>query len=327
MNKKHAKSPCCKARAVGHGPRRRECSVCGKTWTVRPKRRGRKRRRTTHASLLAYLRRERVPLSREKNSLSVSARSARLRKTRDAFLAHSSWHPIPEGPLILIADAIVRYTEGSWHTWFLFCVRARRGEDAVILPPVCGKGRETGRGWHTALSTVPPEVLSRIVALVSDGHGGLLAEAFWRGWLVQRCHVHLIRAIQARRSVRLMSQHRAEAIRIYALVRMVLTRRTKRGLTRVLSEIEEIGWTTPSRLLKKILLGFVRNADHYRTYLTHPELHLPTTSNTAESANALIQSLAQYARGFRTVASFTAWITALFKARGTIKCRGKNLQN
>ncbi len=107
----------------------------------------------------------------------------------------------------------------------------------------------------------------------------------------------------------------------------MLTQETDEGLTAALSRIEEIGWTTTSKKLKIALLGFVTHAKEYRTYITHPELNLPTTNNTAESMNALIQSLAGRAHGFRTVASFNAWIIALCKEHKTIKCRGTHPQN
>src|SRR5438105_12080264 len=51
MQSKHAKSPCCAARVRRFGPRRRQCVECGKTWTVRPKKRGRPVHRSSPALL------------------------------------------------------------------------------------------------------------------------------------------------------------------------------------------------------------------------------------------------------------------------------------
>ena len=231
------------------------------------------------------------------------------------------------GPLIAVADAIMRRIEGSLHTWFFVFVRAVAGEDAIILPPLHLRGTETSNGWQPAFAAIPDDILSRIVALVSDGHRSLMLEALWRGWLVQRCHFHLLKALQARRSRWSSSQHRAEGIEIHALVERVLTQGTDEGLSAVLSRIEEIGWTTSSKKLSIALLGFVTHAEEFRTYRVHPGLNLPTTNNTAESLNALIQSLSGRARGFRTVVSFNAWIIALCKERQTIKCRGARPQN
>lgn len=327
MNKKHAKSPCCDALIIRYGGKRRQCTVCKRTWTIRPKRRGRKSRRRISEPVRKYLIHERVPLAREKGRESVSARSYKLRHERDAFNKRQLWASVPSGPLIAIADAIMRRIEGSLHTWFFVFIRAVAGEDAIILPPLHLRGTETSNGWQPAFAAIPDDILSRIVALVSDGHRSLMLEALWRGWLVQRCHFHLLKALQARRSRWSSSQHRAEGIEIHTLVERVLTQETSEGLSVVLSRIEEIGWTTPSKKLSIALLGFVTHAEEFRTYRAHPGLNLPTTNNTAESLNALIQSLSGRARGFRTAVSFDAWIIALCKERQTIKCRGARPQN
>ena len=327
MNKKHAKSSCCSASVIRYGGKRRQCIVCKRTWTIRPKRRGRRPKRRTSEPVRKYLVHERVPLTREKGRESVSARSNKLRHERDAFNERLSWASIPSGSLIIVADAIMRRIEGSLHTWFFVFVRPVAGEDAVILPPLHLRGTETTNGWQPAFAAIPDAVLSRIVALVSDGHRSLMLEALWRGWLVQRCHFHLLKALQARRSRWSSGRHRTEAVEIHTLVNRVLTQNTDEGLATILSRIEEIGWTTTSKKLKIVLLGFVTHAEEFRTYRAHPELNLPTTNNTAESMNALIQALAGRARGFRTVASFNAWVIALCKERQTIKCRGAHPQN
>lgn len=304
------------------------CVQCKKTWTVRPKRRGRKAKRVTATPIKRYLNHERVPLARERRGATVSAsRSARLRKERDEFNKKQVWHPVPDGPLILIADAIVKYRKGSWHTWFFMFLRAVESEDAIILPPYYAGGREVCSEWCSALETIHPDTLKRVKALVSDGHRGLMSFALWHDWLVQRCHIHLIMAIQARRSRWSMGRKRSEGEEIFMLTNCVLKNPCREEARRALSRIEEIGWTSKSKMLKKVLQGFVTSAEDYRTYLNHPELNLPTTSNTAESLNALVDDFCSRARGFRTVASLNAWIIALCKERGTIKCRGKYPQN
>ncbi|MFZ2593141.1 MAG: transposase [Minisyncoccia bacterium] len=299
-----------------------------KTWTVRPKKRGRKARRATATPVRKYLNHERVPISRECRVVTVNAsRSARLRKERDAFNEKQSWHPIPDGPLILIADAIVKYRKGSWHTWFFMFLRAVDDEDAVILPPYYARGREAYAEWSNALDTIPPDALGRVKALVSDGHRGLVSYALRSNWLIQRCHIHLLMAIQARRSRWAMSRRREEGEELHTLTDCVLNDLCSKKATQALERIEEIGWLSSSKMLKKVLQGFVTSAEDYRTYINYPELNLPATSNTAESLNALVDDLSSRARGFRTIVSLNAWIIALCKERGTMKCRGKYQQN
>lgn len=295
---------------------------------MRPKRRGRKARRMAAETIRKYLNHERIPISRERRANTVIAsRSARLRKERDAFNEKQSWDPIPHGPLILIADAIVKYHKGVWHTWFFMLARSVDGEYAVILPPYYARGREVYKEWHHALETIPLDARKRVKALVSDGHCGLMSFAEQQHWLVQRCHIHLIMAIQARRSRWVMSRKKSEGEEIFILTNCVLKNPNALEAKNALSRIEEIGWLSSSKMLKKVLQGFVTSAEDYRTYLNYPELNLPTTSNTAESLNALVTNLCSRARGFRTIASLNAWIIALCKDRGTIKCRGKYPQN
>lgn len=295
---------------------------------MRPKRRGRKARRIVAEPIRRYLNHERVPISREhRTSTVIASRSARLRKERDAFNKKQSWGSLPDGPLLLIADAIVKHHKGVWHTWFFMLARSVDDEDAVILPPYYAKGREVYKEWHHALETIPHDARKRVKALVSDGHCGLMSFAEQQHWLVQRCHIHLIMAIQARRSRWAMSRKRSEGEEIFMLTNCVLKNPNALAAKNALSRIEEIGWLSRSKMLKKVLQGFVTSAEDYRTYLNHPELNLPTTSNAAESLNALVKDLSSRARGFRTISSLNAWIIALCKDRKTIKCRGKYPQN
>ena len=327
MKKIHVKSPCCGAGVVRYGSRRRQCLWCRSTWVIRPKRRGRRRRRIMGTLAFRYLAHECIPVTHRRGTLTGSARSARLRLERDELLRRRPWRTIPKGPLIAVADAIVRHTKTGWYTWFLILVRAIEETEAVILPPVCLRGAETCQRWRQAFSEIPPSVTGRIVALVSDGHLGLVTEAKWRGWHIQRCHFHLLARIQSRRSRWRIARHKAEAGLIFQHIRNVLKRHDESTLTNSLNILEEIGWTSTSPEIRKVLSGFVRNYQDYRTYLVHPELNLPTTNNAVESLNALIQALCQRARGFRTLSSLNEWITALCKARGTMKCRGNYQQN
>ena len=327
MNKKHAKSSCCDAGVSRYGGKRRQCVSCGRTWTIRPKQTGRKRRRINPTSMIRYLNHERVPLIRERNHLSCSARSARLRRERDDFLKQRKWSPIPVGQLIMIADAIVRRTAKGWHTWFFVLVRAVDDDNAIILPPKHRVGTETALGWRKVIAALPKSVLRRIMALVSDGHRGLTSEALWRDWLIQRCHFHLIARLQGRRSRWKASRHFAEGKRIYELVKRVLTERDVSVLPPIINELETIGWLSKSPEIRRTLSGFVSHYEQYRTYLNRPELNLPTTNNSVETLNALIKSFCHRTRGFRTIKALHAWITTLCKARGSIKCRKGNQQN
>lgn len=250
-----------------------------------------------------------------------------LKKSRDLFIAVTPWHPVPKGQLVMVADGVVEYIEGHWYTVYLMLVRAVDATEAVILPPIIKRGTETAAGWKVAIDSLPETVRKHIIALICDGHNGLVTEAKWRGWLLQRCHFHLLARIQSRRSRWKIARHKVEAERIFQQVRRVLEHPSEGELTESLSILEEIGWTSTSPEIRKVLSGFVRNFRDYRLYLKRPDLNLPTTNNTAESLASSIANLKYRMRGFPTLNSFTRWIIALLKFKKKIACNGFHQQN
>lgn len=247
-------------------------------------------------------------------------RQYRLTRSRNvcASLPYSAAPKL--GPLIAIADALVKYIEGEWHTWYFILVRRPEDDEATIMPPYHHKGTETVVGWRAASDALNSTIRSRIVALVCDGHRGLRSEARWQGWHIQRCHFHLIARIQSRRSKWKTSQHWAEGKHIFALVKRVLTAQDKFFLKPLIEELEEIGWTNRSPEIRRILAGFVSNHAEFRTYLDHPSLRLPTTSNTAEALIGLIEDVSRRARGFKRIVTLNEWILCVIKTRRTIRC-------
>ena len=329
MNKKHEKSSCCRANVIRWNSKRRRCCACGKTWSVWKKRRGRKKKRTDTSLARAFLNREIASLSSvaRKRGCSPARMQNTLKKSRDLFTESTPWQPVPEGHLVMVADAVVEYIEGHWHTVYLMLVRAVCGTEAIILPPLIKRGTETAAGWKQAIDSLPETVEKRVVALVCDGHNGLTTEAKWRGWLLQRCHFHLLARIQSRRSRWKIARHKVEAEKIFHHVRPVLEHPDEHELTESLSILEEIGWTSTSPEIRKVLSGFVRNFGDYRLYLKRPDLHLPTTNNTAESLASSIANLKYRMRGFPTLNSFTRWIVALLKFKKKVACNGFHQQN
>lgn len=244
--------------------------------------------------------------------------------SRSALAEKLPWpHYSRLGPVIIIADAFLQYIESVWYTWYCILVRPVDGEDAVILKPFCRKGTEVALGWHEAFAAVPEDLLSRTRALVCDGHNGLILEARRRTWLIQRCHFHLIARLQQKRSRWIRGFHQEEGRKINAFAMKALETRSARVLAQSLTHLAVIRSKTASRDIRRMISGFLSNYHDYRTYLYHPELRLPTTSNTAEAFVGLVRELCRRARGFRTVRTMDQWIEALVKVRKVIKCRGK----
>lgn len=243
-----------------------------------------------------------------------------LKKSRNAFNADTHWPAIPDGPLLFIADAVVEQIKGVWCTVYLMLARPVEGNRATILAPSIQPGTETVAGWRRAIDTLPPAAIARIQAVVSDGHNGLVLEGRWRNWVIQRCHFHLIARIQSRRSRFRIARHIEEARNIFRQVYIILQSREEARIHKSLVMLEEIGWTSTSPEIRKTLSGFVRNYQDYRSYLVHPELHLPTTNNSAESLASTIADLKHRMRGFPTFQSFEQWVIALLKFKRTIAC-------
>ena len=322
MEIKHAKVGCTSAQVVRFGGRRRCCTNCGVAWRIRLKKRGRRRRRSSSEFVLRYFRHE-IPSLRglaQRKHQSRRCLELRLRRSRDFFLAHTPWPMIPEtGPLIVIADAIVFQHQGRWYTSHLFLVRSPDDLEAVILPPVILAGTETSTSWAIAFATIPAEVLTRIKALVCDGHRGLVYFAARQHWIIQRCHFHLLAAVSGRRSRFGRSRHREEGQRIYELVKRVLLTTDETQVPTLLNQIDDEALSTSSPELRRYLRGFVNAWEDFRSYQYHPELHLPTTNNTAESLAGCLRELLHRARGFSSLGAIEKWFAAFVKYKKTIK--------
>lgn len=296
------------------------------TWSVWRRKRGRKRLRSPVSRAAALVLHRRLPI-RMSSSGPVQTRHERqyrLAISRKTLIAKLPFPSVPSGGLlVIVADAVVKFLNGAWHTWYFFLVRTPEEDEATILAPLHLQRTETVAGWRQAFDALPRALLKRVVALVCDGHRGLVFEAKWRGWLLQRCQFHLLARIQSRRSHWKSGRQQEEGQMLFTLVREAFETTDAQILARNLTRIEEYAWHTRSRELKKVLLGFVNHADDYRTYLQYPDLRLPVTNNSAETLIGLVEELGRRARGFRTVSTLHEWIIVLVKVRQKIKCTPK----
>lgn len=312
------------------GGRRRLCTRCDRTFRVSRHGRGRPRVRVSPERAHRFVLHRVLPIRalHPGPHRSRNQQQYRLAQSRARCVASCPWPPVPPaGPLIAIADAIVKYLQGAWHTWYFIVVRRPEEHDSVILPPCHRQGTETVAGWSEAFARIDASVLSRIHALVCDGHRGLVYEAKRRSWILQRCHFHLIARLQGRRSKWKMSRNREEGERIYTLVQEVLTTRDTSRIMPALTALEEISWTSSSPEIRKVLAGFINYYEDFRTYLAHPALRLPTTNNTVEALISLVEEISSRARGFRRIATFHEWIICTIKTRKKIRCAPAGTNN
>lgn len=317
MNEIHEKSPCCRGQIYLFGARRRQCSLCKKTWRVWKKKRGRRKNRYSFKTLFQYFEGKLIRSKLEHRTL-----SARLRNILKKFNDRTPWPMIPEGPLIVIADGLIEFIEKKIHCVYFVLVRSIFSSQAIILPPYIQSEKETCAGWQKTFASIPNNVLNRIQFLLCDGHGGLTSLAKTYGWELQRCQFHLLASIAHSASCGPLGKNRKIALKIKKLVEIILYQRN----TIFLSAIEKLKIfqrkiKTPN--LKTVISGFLKHYEDYRTYLRFPNCHLPTTSNSAEFLIGEIRRLQYRARGFRTPKALFSWIVGFCKYRKSVTCRGK----
>lgn len=330
MNKKHAKSSCCDSLVIRFGQKRRQCTGCRRTWRIRPKKVGRKTKRSSCNSALKFLLGQRLSsysLSRSFN-ISEDTLNRNLKNSLREFNRKTSYPPLPTSRnLIVIADAMVQQIEDKRYAIYFVLVKSHRSEEAYIAPAHYEEGMESCAGWLNAFNDLPQETLKNIVALVSDGHKGLVAMAKENDWLMQRCHFHIIAHLQGRRSKSKFSRHRQVGEEIFKLANNILVGVEEKNIQKSMDRLEEIKNKAESPVLKRLIRGFIKQRSQFRTYLDYPELNLPKTSNSAESLVSCVRNLLHRTKGFRTEKSLKEWIEGMIKCKRKIKNNGSHQPN
>ena len=325
MNTKHAKSPCCQGKVIKFGERRRQCYVCRKTWRIRQKKTGRKKKRVQANLAASFLINQR---------LSCYSLSAKLQKSEDVlnrnikrslsqFVLKTPYPKLPtKSPLVVIADAMAQRVENKIYTAYFILVKAPASKKATIAPPYFEEGKESCAGWKNAFGNLPKPVFKVIAAIVSDGHLGLRSLALRNDWLMQRCQFHLLASLQGRRSKSKFSRHREVGEAIFALVKSIINDKNEEDLWNSISRLKEIRAHTSSPGLSRLLRGFMKTHKQFRTFIDYPDLNLPRTSNTAESLIGCVRNLLRRTRGFRSIKSLELWVEGLIKCKKYIVCNG-----
>lgn len=321
MDKIHAKSPCCGAEVIRFGKRRRRCQRCRKTWRIRRKRRGRKRIRRS-AALIERVFRSAYTLTGYKGKLPIGILRSRFRKTLLWFLKRQSNRDIPPGPLILIVDGLWFRLKGVRWVLYLRALKPVSDTAAYFMDPILLPGRELSGRWHMVIADIPGDIKKRIIAMVSDGFRSSRRIADSHGWILQRCHFHLIAQLQVNRGKWKLRGREDSLLResIYHDVRMTLTERNPRRLQVIVKRLRATSNmpACPHRLAM-IVREFLRTIDFFRSYLRYPQLNLPTTTNVVESMNNLLR---KKVRMLPTPASLRLWAIAMIRTIKKLKCNG-----
>ncbi len=327
MMNKHAKSPCCNAVVRRFGRRRRQCSQCKTTWRIRQKRRGRKQVRITD-SLLAgtFLHKETLVQRSRRSPLTAAVLQKRHRRQLIEHINHTQTISVPTGALILIFDGIWFQFQANRWVVYLLAVRPVQSARAIFLEPIFLPGRESLAAWRYVLKQLPPNIDKRIVATVTDGCRGVARLAAERGWVSQRCHFHLIAELQRMRGVGKRVEHPEIRQAIYRHVRETLETTNPKRLQKLQNILHRLAIHShcPQWMGMRVR-EFLRHLDNFRAYLNHPELRLPSTTNTVESMGRTIRDMVRRSHGFRTPQSLRQWIKTLIRFYPSRTCNPKTL--
>ena len=322
----HAKSGCCRAKVRGFGKRRRQCKACGRTWTQRPRKRGRPAKRIAQDKLAKVLLKG-YPLrhfARWGPAIKPGTQRYHLRRAMRAFVAKPRRLEVPEGPLVLLLDGL--WASFGRQPWVLYQVAFKpcQSKTATFLDPVLLPGKEGARNWERVLDQLPETILSKVMALVVDNLGGLKGLAERRGWALQLCHFHLLLKFYGRqRMLRHALRGGKDRVLIHELVRRVLAQPGGPDLERDLQELKALsdGPAITARLRSSIR-DLLANINFYRTYLARPIHGLPTTTNSIESMGAQLRRILHRHKASSSPRSMLLWATAFTRLRPHVICNG-----
>lgn len=288
----HAKSPCCRGRINHFGRRRRQCSVCKRTWRIRQKRRGRKPRRNNPQLAVRILLEHRTfRHHRRKGTVSQSGFSRRLSKSIKSVLESQPLTRFPPQPCALLGDGLYfKFKRVDW-VMYLMAVKPAHDHKAYFLDPILLKGRECYERWTQAVASIPQSVKKHIRAFVSDGFRGSQLLSEQNRWLHQRCHFHLLANLvrgKGKRRYRTRSSRLRD--KLLEATRIILNSQSTHVLVQARRTIcRLINRPTCPPYIRKQALEFLEREQDFRTHLAYPELHLPTTTSAIESLGKMIR--------------------------------------
>jgi hypothetical protein len=324
-----AKSPCCRQPVVRFGGRRRQCVRCKKTWSIRPKKRGRPAKAAPQSALRDALLKgySLRHLAFRRPGVKLPAFRKRFRHALRRCTSRPRVITLPKGGLILLMDGLWFRFHGKPWVLYLIALRSCHGKQAVFLDPVIIEGREGLNRWEQVVATIPPRALMRIKALVVDNLRGMEKLAQQHHWALQLCQFHLLLKFQVQRG-RPGKALRGGDVRyeIDRLVREALELPAGPELYAALDRLRQLERSDcGTKRIRAMVREFLRCAGYYRTCRSRPELNLPATTNTVEAMGSIVRQLLRNRSG-TSPKSVLLWATALIRYRPHVVCNGKKHQ-
>jgi len=249
----------------------------------------------------------------------------RFRQLLQRYVARPSPQRIPAGPLVLLADGLWFQFEGVPWVLYLTALKPCTGNYAVFLDPLLFPRKEGASRWRQALAAMPEEARQRIRAVVVDNLPGMRKIARQHGWVLQLCHFHLLLKLQGqRRGMRYALRGGSVREEIPRLVRAALELPDGERLHRTLQRLRRLTLSDCGTVrIQAMVREFLQGLEFYRSYLVHPQLGLPRTTNAVESMGRLVREMFRRSRSASNPKSLLLWATAFIRMRPKIVCNGQ----
>lgn len=316
----HMKSECCGAKTIRFGGRRRQCIACKKTWSIRSAKRGPKPRRNQCDYLNKVFNHGfKVKQLSLNSKLSADAIYKIFANNLNSIVRQKRTIRVKGSKLILVIDAEWHYFKKKLWTLYFLAVKSMGSQTVVILDPILMPGKESAANWNGILDQLPKSVRKRIIALVSDGIRGIETVSENNGWIIQRCHFHLLSALQKRRGKRASTPGRLIREEIYNSVRLALAETSARRLNILCKRLAFLSNEDGCpKAMRMIVRDFLRRFHGYRAYLEYPDLNLPTTTNVMESVNSYVR---EKTRKIKTPNAWHKWAIACARMKSKFTCK------
>jgi len=316
----HKKSKCCGAKIIRFGGRRRQCIVCERTWRVHSAKQGRKASRKQRNYLKKVFHQgfsvKQIALH---SKLSVAAIYKRFSKNLNVVVGKKRIIRIRGQKLILVIDAEWQYFKGELWTLYFLSAKSIDSETVVVFDPVLEQGKENAASWNTIMHRLPISIRMRIIAIISDGVRGIETIAINNGWIIQRCHFHLLSMLYKMRGKRASTSGKLIREEICLSVRRALVETSETKLYILSQRLIVLARDDKCpRRMRMAVRDFLRRLPEFRSYLTYPELNLPTTINVMESINSFIR---RKSRTVNSPVSWHKWAIACTRFKSKFTCK------
>lgn len=263
-------------------------------------------------------------LSSRRGGVALPAYRYRFRQALQRFVARPSPQTIPRGPLVLLADGLWFQFERVPWVLYLTALKPCKGNYAVFLDPLLFPGKEGASRWQQAFAAIPQGAQHRIQAMVVDNLPGLRRLAQQHGWVLQLCHFHLLLKLQVhRRGVRYTLRGGPVREEIDHLIRDAVGLPDGHRLHRALQRLRRLSHSEcGTARIQTTVREFLKEFDFYRSYLKHPLLGVPRTTNSIESMGRLLREMFRSSRSGSNPRSVLLWATAFIRTRPKITCNG-----